>query len=371
MKAFGPYNIIKKIGTGGSGVVYKARHSSTHRIVALKVLNNKVDPNRIKNEVRLHAGLNHSAITGLLDMIIDGKDQVLVMEYVDGLNLNDYIHQQRLTLQALRVLFLKILDPVEYLHSKNIIHRDLKPENIKVLNNGDIKLLDFGISQGVSSPKMTKLGHVVGTIQYAAPERFKNINKKQSDIWSLGIIYYEMLTGNKIVNEKNTVDNIALIRNEKAILSKLDRLTPDDKKIVRRCLKQKISARYQSINELKNDILEIGKPVKRIIKPVSVSRVNILWVIVILGLVALIGVKSCGHHGIDKPTVLSFQFHPHNAQLELSNGKVIKNGDSIYGDYGERLSGILTAPGYQPKNVIVTFSMTKNHDTLIETLNKK
>ncbi len=370
---FSSYHIIKKIGQGGNGVVYKARHIVTGQVVALKILNKDLDIRRLKNEVRLHASLKHPNIVTLLDLVSDNNKSALVLEYVEGWNLDEYIEKHKLTLKEKRELFLKILEPVEFLHSKNIIHRDLKFGNIKVLEDGNIKLLDFGISYGISTPKLTKEGFFVGTIYYTAPERIKGINKIQSDIWSLGVIYYEMLTGERLINGGTTKENLKILNSEKYTFSRLNNFNQLDTKVLKKCLRNDYRKRYNTIKDLRKDLVSESDNSKSYYPRFNLHY-NPKWIIIpFLIVVALLSyklVQKPDSKQEDYETCVEFKFYPKNAVLKLNNGKIIKGGDVLCGNHRQSFEGTLSAKGYRTKYVPIYLPPVKKRKQLYYTLEK-
>ena len=219
------YQILKVLGNGGMGTVYLAQHTQIGRKVAIKELKPDYarDPSirqRFKNEAALMANLHHPNIVSLHDYMETPTGVFLIMEYVEGITLDHYIHQVSgpvLENKAIEA-FSQILDAVEYAHERSIIHRDIKPANIMISTNGTIKILDFGIAKNIdpSERALTRTGIKMGTIYYMSPEQVlaRELDIR-TDIYSLGITLYEMITGknpyivdlseyeisNKIVNE--------------------------------------------------------------------------------------------------------------------------------------------------------------------------
>ncbi|MBI4242730.1 MAG: serine/threonine protein kinase, partial [Planctomycetes bacterium] len=200
------YEIVQFIGRGGMGMVYKANHKHLDRTVALKVLppEKTRDPEfveRFKREAKVLAQLNHPAIVAVYDMGIQGEIYYFVMEHVEGANLRSVLAIQKLSPEQALHLVPILCDALEYAHSKGIVHRDIKPENILFDTQGNPKIADFGLAKllGIdeAGKSLTVSGEFMGTSKYMAPEQFKDSKKvdHRADIYSLGAVLYEMLTG--------------------------------------------------------------------------------------------------------------------------------------------------------------------------------
>ncbi len=199
------YEIKSIIGEGGMGSVYLAEHTQMHRVVAIKVLlpqfmSRPEIRERFKNEASTLANLQHPNIVGLYDYLEDETGMYLIMEYVEGEPLDDYIKNVTGPMPEERVvpIIKEILSAVGYAHKLNIVHRDIKPANIIVAKNGSVKILDFGIARiiGDGNKNLTKTGTQMGTIFYMSPEQVEGKSADfRSDIYSLGVTFYQMLTG--------------------------------------------------------------------------------------------------------------------------------------------------------------------------------
>ena len=198
------YRLTEFVGAGGMGEVFKASHIETGRLTAIKVLHRPEFAARFRNEAYLQASLNHPNIAALYDFVQVDEHPALIMEWVDGQSLDRLIRQKgRLGNEAAIRIFSQIVDAVAYLHEKGIIHRDLKPSNVRVRPNGEVKLLDFGIAKGTDTPRFTQAGYAVGTSEYMAPEQFRSRVEAKSDVWALGVLLYEMITGYLPFDDRN------------------------------------------------------------------------------------------------------------------------------------------------------------------------
>lgn len=192
----GGYKLQERIGAGGMGEVYKAYNPSLHRLAAIKILHQDHFTERFKNEASIQASINHPNIARLYEFSKIGGRDCIVMEYVEGESLDELLKNRRkLTPREATKIIIQIAAALSYLHKKEIIHRDIKPQNIKIQPDGTVKMLDFGIAKHKLSPKLTQTGFVVGTLEYLSPEQLLQKPELKSDIWSLGVLSYELVTG--------------------------------------------------------------------------------------------------------------------------------------------------------------------------------
>ena len=198
----GRYEVIQRVGGGGMALVYKARDLLLGRFVALKVLrpqfaHDEEFVRRFRREARSAASLSHPNIVGIYDVGQDGDDHYIVMEYVEGHTLNELI-RERAPFQPEEAVHIavQICEALEHAHQNQIIHRDIKPHNILIGKNGRVKVTDFGIARAVTAATITQTGSVVGSVHYFSPEHAKGVaTGEKSDIYSLGIVLYQMVTG--------------------------------------------------------------------------------------------------------------------------------------------------------------------------------
>ncbi len=219
MQQMSGYKIIEKIGEGGMGSVYLAEDSMLGRKVALKILNPQLTndaqfTDRFKQEARLQASLVHPNIVTLYNFFLDEEKYCMVMEFAEGNTLKEIIKRTGpIPQKRVNKIFKQLLEGVGYAHSKGIIHRDIKPSNIILDKDDNVKIMDFGIAKIMGDKGLTKTGTNVGTIYYMSPEQVlaKETLDGRTDIYSLGITFYEMLTA-KIPLDLNTKSDFEIMK---------------------------------------------------------------------------------------------------------------------------------------------------------------
>lgn len=265
---FPQLEILELLGRGGMGAVYKARQKNLDRLVALKVLT--IDPEaeggfgeRFQREAQALAKLNHPNIVGVFDFgVIDGLYYFL-MEYVDGANLRSLIRGGELKPEAALALIPSFCDALQYAHDEGVVHRDIKPENVLVDKKGRVKIADFGLAkllgQEGADHGLTLTGMALGTPRYMAPEQLDRPESvdHRADIYSLGVVFYEMLTG------EIPMGRFALPSEKVRVDVKLD-------EIVLRSLERDVERRYQHASEVKTDVEKVTS--KPVVAPVSPAR---------------------------------------------------------------------------------------------------
>jgi serine/threonine protein kinase len=269
IKKVGLYEINSLLGTGGMSKVYLAQDIKSGKKVAIKVLNESLssDPEyikRFKREIEISKTLNHPNIVRIISYGKDRDSYYIVYEYIEGQTLDKYIKSKKLSIKEIEDITLQILQGLSYAHSKGIIHRDIKPSNIMV-SKGKVKILDFGIARATERSTITKTGMFMGSPHYISPEQAdsKKLDHR-TDIYSLGVVLYEMLTG-KIPFDANTPWGIVHkhIYDKPPDINKIARNIPSNlSEVVNRCLSKKPQDRYSSAAEIISIIKhkEPGKP---------------------------------------------------------------------------------------------------------------
>jgi eukaryotic-like serine/threonine-protein kinase len=272
------YQIIKAIGEGGMANVYLAYDTILDRNVAVKVLrgdlaNDEKFVRRFQREALSASSLSHPNIVEVYDVGEDAGQYYIVMEYVEGKNLKDLIKKRgKLTLSEVIDIMLQITDGMSVAHDSYIIHRDIKPQNIMILENGMVKIMDFGIAMAMNSTQLTQTNSVMGSVHYIPPEQANGKGAiLQSDIYSMGIVMYELLTGTLPYRGDNAVE-IAL-KHLKEPLPSIREILPNIptsvENIIIKATAKNPKNRYADAREMHMDLLtclEINGKVRAIAK---------------------------------------------------------------------------------------------------------
>ena len=283
----GPYEILSPVGAGGMGEVYKARDTRLDRSVAIKVLTSRLvgsgDPRaRFEREAKAISALNHPHICTLHDVGHEGESEYLVMEFLEGESLAHRLAKGRLPLDQVYRLGAQIADALDKAHKRGIVHRDLKPGNVMLTRSG-VKLLDFGLAKlqpdtaaadsicttfiagapeqhGTAEP-LTDRGVLIGTLPYMAPEQLDGKEADtRTDLWALGCVLYEMVTGRRAFAADGQASLIAsILTTEPPRTSEQQPLAPADlDRLIRTCLAKDPEERWQSAHDLMAELRWIG-----------------------------------------------------------------------------------------------------------------
>ncbi len=257
------YEIVEKIGSGGMSIVYKARDKKLGRYVAVKVLRDDfcLDDNfvrKFKVEAQSAASLSHHHIVNIYDVGNEGQVHFIVMEYLEGVTLKDYIHENGpLNERAIMDISMGIAGALSHAHSNHIVHRDIKPQNILLTKDGKTKVTDFGIARVATDQTIDMPDNVSGSVYYIAPEQARGgYQDHKSDIYSLGITMYEMATGTLPFTGDNPV-NVALkqIHDPMPLPSSINpNISQNLETIILKATEKKTTLRYQSIDEFMEDL---------------------------------------------------------------------------------------------------------------------
>ncbi len=253
------YEIRELIGVGGMAMVYKAYDSIDDKIVAIKILKDEFLGNeefmrRFRNESKAIAVLSHPNIVKVYDVSLGDRIQYIVMEYIDGITLKEYIGQQKVIPWKEAVHFtVQILQALRHAHEKGIVHRDVKPQNIMLLQDGTIKVTDFGIARITNNETRTMTDKAIGSVHYIAPEQARGAAADgKADIYSVGVMMYEMLTG-KLPFEADNAVSVAIMQmqNEPTPLRELNDQIPEGiEQITLRAMRKEPKQRFADAGEM-------------------------------------------------------------------------------------------------------------------------
>ena len=258
------YQIIKSIGEGGMANVYLAYDTILDRNVAVKVLRGDLSTDekfvrRFQREALSASSLNHPNIVEVYDVGDDNGQYYIVMEYIEGKHLKELIKKRgHLTLTEVVDIMLQITDGMSVAHDSYIIHRDIKPQNIMILENGLVKITDFGIAMAMNATQLTQTNSVMGSVHYLPPEQANGKGATlQSDIYSMGILMYELLTGKLPYRGENAVE-IALKHLKEplpSIREEIPSLPNSIENIIRKATAKNIKNRYADAREMHDNLL--------------------------------------------------------------------------------------------------------------------
>jgi len=274
----GRYEIIEELGKGGMGRVYKVRDTEIKEKVALKLLKPEIAADekiieRFRNELKIARKVSHKRVCRMYDIGKEEEKYFITMEYVEGEDLKSLIREKgKMPKNELLKLAKQICEGLAEAHELGVVHRDLKPQNIMINKEGNAKIMDFGIARSVEAPGMTQTGVMIGTPDYISPEQAEGEEADQrSDIYALGVILYEMVTGS-VPFKGDTALSVAL-KHKTKLPPDPKKLNPDISENLSRliliCMEKDRERRYQTAEELINDLrnIEDGLPLGTKIRP--------------------------------------------------------------------------------------------------------
>ncbi|MBU0437384.1 serine/threonine protein kinase [Staphylococcus succinus] len=257
------YKVSKKLGGGGMSTVYLAEDSILNRKVAIKAIRipageKETTIKSFEREVHNLTQLSHNNIVNVFDVTENDENFFLVMEYIQGLTLSEYIKQHKpLDVQTVLNFTKQIIDGIKHAHDNQIVHRDIKPQNILVDENQTLKILDFGIAKALSETTMTQTNHVLGTVQYLSPEQARGESTDNgTDIYSIGVVLYEMLVGKPPFSGETAV-GIAIKHIQDPMPNATDKRSDIPQalsNVVLKATEKDKADRYLAVNEMQNDL---------------------------------------------------------------------------------------------------------------------
>ena len=280
------YEILSKVGAGGMSDVYKAKDHVLGRIVAIKVLKAEFSEDvnfvtKFRTEAQSAAGLEHPNIVNIYDVGSENGLHFIVMEYVEGITLKTYVEKKgQLSFKEATSIAIQVARGIEIAHSKEIIHRDIKPQNVIISTEGKVKVTDFGIARAISSNTIS--AEVMGSVHYASPEQARNgFVDGRSDIYSLGIVMYEMVTG-RVPFDGDTTVSVAIQHLQEEMVEPsayAPELPISYEKIVLKATQKNPDRRYQTIEELLADLRKaLANPEEDfvVIAPATVAKTRVI-----------------------------------------------------------------------------------------------
>jgi Tol biopolymer transport system component len=306
----GSYEVISPLGVGGMGEVVRAKDLKLGREVALKILPNQFasDPDRIarfRREAQVLASLNHPHIAAIYGLEEADGVRALVLELVEGQTLADRIARGRIPVDEALPIAKQIAEALEAAHEHSIIHRDLKPANIKIRDDGTVKVLDFGLakladpgsgagqSDVTQSPTlsvaMSSMGSIIGTAAYMAPEQAagKAVDKR-ADIWSFGVVLWEMMTGKRLFGGETISHTLADVLRAQVDFTQLPGTTPNAvRHLLQRCLQRDVRRRLRDIGEARIAIENVRESAGAVLTGQERARGRFPWMVSVLALTAL------------------------------------------------------------------------------------
>lgn len=372
------YRLTVRLGSGGMGDVYKAYNAALNRTAAIKILHQKEMGDRFRNEAYIQSSVTHPNIARLYEYLVTGETACIIMEFVEGDPLDVHLHRKgKLSNEETENIIKQIAAALAYLHSKDILHRDIKPQNFKVQPNGTITMLDFGIAKNKYTPKLTQQGYMVGTTEYMAPEQFRQQVEKKSDIWSLGVMAYELITGHMPFGADNAVTMRFKI--EKGDYTKPRVLVPAVSAklntVIEKCLQVNTSNRLSAaevemlLSEKKPEPAAKNKttaPVQlKLNRKTGIIAACIALIIIIVLIIPAGSGKKAGGESLSGENDNTLQQtseiqkltidvnNASNAYIVFPDGTTEKLPFAISGKEGENFQFTLQAEGYESKKVDV------------------
>ncbi len=326
----GKYRIIDKLGEGGMGSVYKAEDTALDRLVAIKALSRHLTDDeesqeRFIREAKAASSLNHPGIATVFDLLEEEGESYIAMEYVEGKTIKDMVDGSHVSIKKAVDIILQTVEALGVAHGQGILHRDVKSANIMVTLEGRVKLMDFGLAQLEAHSQLTRSGTTLGTLAYSPPEQITGgIVDRRSEIFSLGIVLYELLTGKLPfkAGSSEAESIFAIINTEPDPVTTHREDVPENlQSILKRMMEKDPELRYANCSELINDLKAVRsefdtstvtitphEPRKTISLPRRQALLVTGLVVIVLGAVAFLpGLLSSASAGIPRLAVLPFE----------------------------------------------------------------
>jgi beta-lactam-binding protein with PASTA domain/tRNA A-37 threonylcarbamoyl transferase component Bud32 len=347
----GRYELIEIIGEGGMSTVYKARDRVLDRIVAVKILREEFSQDKgfvssFKTEALSAASISHPNIVNIYDVGSENDVYFIVMEFVDGQTLKSIIRRQGpLSVERAVDIAIMVCDGVHHAHEKGIIHRDIKPQNILITEHGMVKVADFGIARAVSSGTLTYGNNIVGSVHYFSPEQARGeaINRT-ADIYSIGCVLYEMLTGKVPFNADSPITVALMHINDEPPSPRAinPEITPAVEAIILKAMAKLPAQRFQTAQEMRNTLLNLNKDMpataagsssaaappsepkgkKRKIRPLGIALIAIAILGLLSGVLYMVGGNLFGQE-VAVPNIVGMDIK--QADEELTKVSLVMN----------------------------------------------
>ena len=315
-REIGPYRIVERLGAGGMGEVYLAQDTRLSRLVALKLLpayfaSDETRLRRFQSEARAASALNHPNILTIHEVGESDGVYFIATEFIDGKTIGELMREQKLSLEEVLNCVEQVASALAIAHTAGIVHRDIKPENIMRRHDGLLKILDFGIAklleprtpdfahETAAPVTQTEMGLVLGTVNYMSPEQARGLAvDERTDIWSLGVVLYEMLSGRLPFSGATRMDTmVAILDRPPARLSEVarehDRAAPLLQSIVDKCLCKDVNGRYRTVSELLVDLKsarqQLANPAVVKAEPARWNGRAVVWGVLLLLVIAVVG----------------------------------------------------------------------------------
>ncbi len=333
------YEILKMLGEGGMGAVYKARDRELDRLVAVKVVRRDLAGHasilqRFKQELILARKITHRNVVRIFDLGVADGLRFITMEFIDGRDLSSLLEERKLTPEETVRILRQVCDALEAAHAEGVIHRDLKPQNIMIESGGRVVVMDFGLARSMEATGLTQAGAMMGTPAYMSPEQAKGLPvDERSDIFALGIISYEMLSGALPFKADSALASLLMRTQTPApVLSQIDPAIPQQlSDVVQKTLATNVEDRYESVALLRKDLTdwEQGTLHRNIVTPpmamMAESKTG-KWIGVAVGAAAvLVAGAYGGYRFMNRPvapvapmTVLIADFNNHTGDPVFS-----------------------------------------------------